>query len=93
MAQNLDHVTGEEDVPLLEPVPVLCIQPVPQFLLVSEAVEQQQHPDNRFYLPAVQRLYVAVPLPKAPDWSHSTAHIPEWVYLWTWTEQKKKKKN
>lgn len=40
MAQN--HVTGEgENVALLEPVPVLCIQPVPQFLLVSEAVEQQ----------------------------------------------------
>lgn len=93
MAQNFDHVTAEEDVALLEPVPVLCIQPVPQFLLVSEAVEQQQHPDNRFYLPAVQRLYVALPLPKAPDWSHSTAHIPEWVYLWTWTEQKKNKKN
>lgn len=89
MAQN--HVTGEgENVALLEPVPVLCIQPVPQFLLVSEAVEQQQHPDDRVYLPAVQSRCTAVPLPKAPDGSHSTTHVPERVYLWTWTQQKKK---
>lgn len=86
MAQNLDHGPGEEDMLLLEPVAVLWIQPVPQFPLVSEAVEQQQHPDDRFYLAAVQSLCVAVPLPKAPDWPHATAHVPERVYLWTWTE-------
>lgn len=69
---------------LLEPVLVLCIQCFPQFLLISEAVEQQkQHPDKRLHLPPAQSLCVAVPLPKSPDGSHPSPHIPEWVYLWT----------
>lgn len=89
MAQILRQVRGAEDGALLGPVPVLCIQRVPQFLLVSEAVEQQQqHPDQRLHLPAVQSLRLAVPLPKTPDRSHPAAHVPERVYLWTWKGKK-----
>lgn len=61
-----------------QPIPILRLQ----IILVSEAVQQHhQRPEDRLHLPTV-------PLPEAPNGSHSTAHIPERVYLWTWTSHK-----
>lgn len=86
--KNPQEVCGwrEEDMLSWYPVPALLIQHVPEVLLASEAVKQQrQRPNDGLHPAAAQRPHSAMPFPEAPNGSHPPTHIPEWVYLWTWT--------
>lgn len=79
MGNNED--TDGEETTSLNPGSVLSVQSFSKVLLISEAVEQQlQSSDDRLHL-------AALPLPKAPDGPHPTSHVPERVYLWTWTPE------
>lgn len=65
------------------------MQHLVQVLLLAETVQEQvQHPDNGLHPHVARCLKAAVSLPEAPDGSHATAHVPEGVYLWTWTTTK-----
>lgn len=72
-----------------KPATVFSIQFFSEVFLVSEAAEQQlQCPDDGLHATSAQLIRTDVSLPKAPDGSHPTTHIPERVYLRTCTEKK-----